>query len=154
MGVYRATIRWELGDGDFCGNRYSRGHRWEFDGNISVPASASPAIVPLPHSVAEAVDPEEAFVAALSSCHMLFFLSLAAARGVVVESYVDAASGRMQRGSDGKTRIDRVELNPAATYAAGTEPSKELLDELHHAAHERCFIANSVTAEVVTQVQC
>ena len=152
MGRYRATVQWTLGDGDFAKGRYSRGHTWSFDGGVEVPASASPQVVPLPNSVAEAVDPEEAFVAALSSCHMLFFLSLAAARGVIVESYRDEAEGRMSKGDDGRIRITTVTLRPQAQYRPGTGPDPALLEALHHEAHERCFIANSVTAEIETAI--
>lgn len=152
MGVYRATIHWTLGDGDFAKGRYSRGHRWSFDGGVDVPASASPHIVPLPHSVAEAVDPEEAFVAALSSCHMLFFLSLAAAKNILVESYRDEAEGVLKKGDDGKLRITRVILRPQATYRGEGAPDRTLLEALHHEAHEQCFIANSVTADIETAI--
>jgi len=152
VGSYGATIRWSLDGGDFAGNRYSRGHAWEFDGGISVPASASPGIVPLPMSVAEAVDPEEAFVAALSSCHMLFFLSIAAAAGFVVERYVDQAEGFLEKGDDGRPAMTRVVLKPAASYAEGKAPDAAELERMHHEAHKRCFIANSVTSKVVTEI--
>ena len=152
MGVYRATVQWTLGDGDFTKGRYSRAHRWSFDGGIEVPASASPHVVPLPHSVAEAVDPEEAFVAALSSCHMLFFLSLAAAKKIVVESYRDEAEGVMKKCADGRIRITRVTLRPQVTYGGDGAPDRALLEALHHDAHEQCFIANSVTAEIETSI--
>ncbi|MDX1482772.1 MAG: OsmC family protein [Woeseiaceae bacterium] len=145
-------MRWTLGDGDFTAGRYSRGHTWSFDGGVEVPASASPQVVPLPDSVAEAVDPEEAFVAALSSCHMLFFLSLAAEKGVVVESYRDEAEGRMRKGDDGRIRITDVTLRPEARYRSGTAPDPALIEALHHEAHERCFIANSVTAGIETVI--
>lgn len=152
MGIYTATIDWSLGDGDFASGSYSRAHTWLFDGGISVPASASPGIVPLPHSIEEAVDPEEAFVASLSSCHMLFFLSLAAARGIVIESYRDHAAGVMEQCEDGKTRITQVTLRPEAQYRDGTKPSHEALQSLHDRAHHLCYIANSVTAEVTTEI--
>jgi organic hydroperoxide reductase OsmC/OhrA len=147
-----ATVSWERGDQDFCGNEYSRGHTWTFDGGLSVPASASPDIVPLPWSVAENVDPEEAFFASISSCHMLFFLSLAAKRKIVVDRYADSAVGFMEQREDGKIAMTKVILRPEARYFGDAQPSRELLEKLHHRAHELCFIANSVNAEIVTEV--
>ena len=147
-----ATVSWERGDQDFCGNEYSRGHTWTFDGGLSVPASASSDIVPLPWSVAENVDPEEAFVASISSCHMLFFLSLAAKRKIVVDRYADSAVGFMEQREDGKIAMTKVILRPEARYFGDAQPSRELLEKLHHRAHELCFIANSVNAEIVTEV--
>lgn len=152
MGRYGAVVEWSLEGGDFPAGRYSRAHQWTFDGGVSVPASSSPTIVPLPHSREDAVDPEEAFVAALSSCHMLFFLSLAAAEGIVVDRYRDAASGVLARSDDGALRMTRVTLRPEASYRPGHEPTPEQLTRLHHEAHTQCFIANSVTSEVVTEI--
>ena len=152
MSSYQATVRWLRGDGDFLGDDYSRGHIWSFDGGIEIPASASPDIVPLPKSVAEAVDPEEAFVASLASCHMLFFLSLAAKRRIDVVSYVDTAVGYMEKDDSGRTFIAKVVLRPAAEYAGDSAPDPETLEMLHHRAHELCFIANSVKSHVVTEV--
>lgn len=147
MGHYAATVSWELGQGDFAANRYSRGHLWEFDGGVAVPASASPQIVPLPHSVEDAVDPEEAFVAALSSCHMLFFLSLAATAGVVVAAYRDEAIGTLGTMADGRLAMTEVVLRPAAVYD-GDQPDPGTIEALHHQAHEQCFIANSVSTNI------
>ena len=110
MSDYGATIRWRRGDADFARNRYSRAHEWQFDGGVTVPASASPHIVPLPLSVAEHVDPEEAYVASLSSCHMLVFLSLACEAGIVVEDYRDEAVGTLEKGGDGRWVMSRVVL--------------------------------------------
>jgi organic hydroperoxide reductase OsmC/OhrA len=152
MSEYIATVSWERGNQDFCGNEYSRGHTWTFDGGLSVPASASPDIVPLPWSVAENVDPEEAFVASISSCHMLFFLSLAAKCKIVVDRYADSAVGFMQQRGDGKIAMTKVILRPEAHYSGDAQPSRELTEKLHHRAHELCFIANSVNAEIVTEV--
>jgi organic hydroperoxide reductase OsmC/OhrA len=152
MGEYTATVRWLLGDGDFPGNRYTRAHEWSFDGGLTVPASASPHIVPPPLSVAENIDPEEAFVASLSSCHMLFFLSLAARRGIVVESYTDEASGRMEKDADGRMAMSRVVLRPRAVYQGDSSPDSQEVGRLHHRAHELCFIANSVKTEIVTEI--
>jgi organic hydroperoxide reductase OsmC/OhrA len=142
MTVFSAQVSWQRGEGDFATGRYSRGHSWNFDGGLSVPASASPHNVPLPYSVAENVDPEEAYVAALSSCHMLFYLWLASQRGVVIDSYVDAATGIMEK-VDGKMTVSRVELRPAVVYSSG-QPSRATEEELRHEAHELCFLANSV----------
>lgn len=152
MGEYTATIRWSLHGGDFADNRYSRAHEWSFDGGLTVPASASPHIVPLPQSVAENVDPEEVFVASLSSCHMLFFLSLAAADGIVVASYEDKASGWLEKDADNRMAITRVVLRPRAGYSEDTPPGTDVVASLHHRAHELCFIANSVRTEVVTEI--
>ena len=135
----------------FTDNRYSRGHLWRFDGGVDVPASASPHVVPLPMSVAAAVDPEEAFVASLSSCHMLFFLSLAAKQGFVVDGYRDEAVGIMARNADGKLAMTRVTLHPAVNYGGDKRPSRAEEDALHHAAHEECFIASSVKTEVTCE---
>jgi organic hydroperoxide reductase OsmC/OhrA len=152
MSQYEATISWKLGDQSFLDDAYSRGHEWIFDGGLTVPASASPDIVPLPKSIAENIDPEEAFVASLSSCHMLFFLSLAARRGITVDRYVDAATGVMEKRSDGKTAMTRVVLRPDASYSGDVIPDRQQLDELHHKAHELCFIANSVLTEIVVEI--
>ncbi|WP_341365268.1 OsmC family protein [Thalassospira sp. SN3W] len=146
MSNFGAEVTWQRDGANFADRRYSRGHLWRFDGGVEVPASSSPHVVPLPYSVAENVDPEEAYVAALSSCHMLFFLDFASRRKIVVDSYVDAATGVMEK-QDGKTIITRVELYPKVTYAAAT-PTAEVEAELHHAAHEACFLANSVKTEI------
>ena len=148
MSKYEATVRWERGDAAFVDNAYSRGHVWEFDGGLSVPASASPDIVPLPVSIAENLDPEEAFVASLSSCHMLFFLSIAQTRGFIVDRYVDNAVGHMSKDGNGRTAVTRVVLRPNCRYAGEKLPGREDVEKMHHRAHELCFIANSVTTEV------
>jgi organic hydroperoxide reductase OsmC/OhrA len=132
----------------FVDHRYSRGHRWQFDGGTQVPASSSPHVVPLPYSVEAAVDPEEAFVAALSSCHMLWFLSLAAKRGYLVDRYHDTAVGVMGRDADGKLAMLEVTLRPTATFAEAARPDDAELAALHEAAHAECFIANSVKTRV------
>ena len=148
---YRATVQWTRGDAKFTDQRYSRGHSWSFDGGITVPASSSPLSVRLPYSVAEAVDPEEAFVAAVSSCHMLTFLYVAAKQGFVVDSYADEAVGEMTKNERGRMWVSKVTLAPAITFSGEKRPTPEQLDELHHLAHEECFIANSVKSEVVVQ---
>ena len=146
---YRVTLLWTRGDAAFTDNRYSRGHVWKFDGGIEVPASSAPSSVRLPYSVAEAVDPEEALVAALSSCHMLTFLYVAAKAGFVIDRYEDDAHGVMTKNERGKLFVSRVTLRPAITFGGEKRPSAAELEALHHEAHEECYIANSVLAEVV-----
>jgi organic hydroperoxide reductase OsmC/OhrA len=148
---YRATVKWTRGDAKFTDQRYSRGHEWSFDGGVTVAASSSPLSVRLPYSVAEAVDPEEALVAALASCHMLTFLYVAAKQGFVVDSYADDAVGEMSKNERGKLWVSRIILSPAIVFAGEKRPSAEQLDELHHLAHEECYIANSVKSEVLVQ---
>jgi len=147
-GGHGACVDWQLGAHDFTGKRYSRAHTWRFDGGAVVPASSSPHVVPLPWSDASAVDPEEAFVAALSSCHMLWFLDFAARAGFVVERYVDAAEGHMGRDERGKAAITLVVLRPRTRFAPGRAPDAPTLAHLHHRAHEACFLANSVRSEI------
>ncbi|MGC9402359.1 OsmC family protein [Vibrio genomosp. F10 str. 9ZC157] len=153
MSNYSATVRWVRGkDEPFSDNRYCRAHQWEFDGGVTVPASPSPHIVPLPYSVEENVDPEEAFIAALSSCHMLVFLSIAAKRQYVIESYVDKAVGILEEDSRGKTSITRVTLRPHIIFSNDRVPTLKQLEKMHHMSHENCFIANSVKTDVVTEI--
>jgi organic hydroperoxide reductase OsmC/OhrA len=146
--VHTALIRWQAGDADFPGRRYSRAHTWTFDGGVVVPASSSPHVVPVPMSDAGAVDPEEAFVAALSSCHMLWFLDIASRAGLPVESYEDAADGRMGRNEVGKLVVDVVTLRPRVRFAQARAPDAAALAALHHQAHAECFLANSVRCEI------
>jgi organic hydroperoxide reductase OsmC/OhrA len=148
---YGARVIWERGDATFVDNRYGRGHRWEFDGGQVVPASSSPQVVPLPMSVAANVDPEEALVASASSCHMLWFLSLAARRRLVVDRYDDDAYGVMERDARGKTSITRIVLRPAIRFAGDRRPDEAEIAALHHEAHEECFVANSLRAEIVVE---
>jgi organic hydroperoxide reductase OsmC/OhrA len=147
MGKYTAVILWERNGASFVDNDYSRGHRWQFDG-IEVPASSSPHVVPLPLSVATAVDPEEAFVASLASCHMLWFLSIAAKRGFLVESYRDEAVGVMAKNAEGRLAMTLVTLRPAVVFGGSNSPKMAEIDAMHHESHERCFIASSVKTEV------
>jgi organic hydroperoxide reductase OsmC/OhrA len=151
MSSYTATIRWSRsGEGDFTKGRYSRAHEWAFDGGLTVPASASPHIVPAPWSDAAGVDPEEAFVASLSSCHMLFFLDFARRAGFVIDSYTDEAEGVLEKGVDGKMAMTRVTLRPRVEWKdEGPDPAA--LADLHQKAHEACFIANSVKSGVVVE---
>lgn len=145
---YTATISWERKDAVFTDNRYSRAHRWSFDGGIEVPASSSPLNVRLPFSLAEAVDPEEALVAALSSCHMLSFLYVAAKQGFVVESYRDEAIGVMSKNVEGRLAVTEVTLHPKIVFARDKRPSPAQHESMHHQAHEECYIANSVKTDV------
>jgi organic hydroperoxide reductase OsmC/OhrA len=151
MSSYTAAIRWSRqGDGDFTKGQYSRAHEWVFDGGAIVPASPSPHIVPAPWSDQAGVDPEEAFVASLSSCHMLFFLDFARRDGFVVDGYVDQADGVLEKRADGKLAMTRVTLRPHVTWG-GNPPHEAAIADLHHRAHEACFIANSVTTDVTVE---
>ena len=148
MSEYQTLVVWSRDGAAFTDNRYSRGHRWLFDGGVEVPASSSPHVVPLPLSVAAAVDPEEAFVASLSSCHMLVFLSIAAKRGFVVDSYRDEAVGVLSRNFSGKLAMTTVTLRPEVHFSGDKRPTADELLEMHHESHEQCFIASSVTTDV------
>ena len=151
MAKHLATIRWFASPGeDYAKGQYSRAHSWSFDGGAIVPASASPHIVPMPWADPDAVDPEEAFVASAASCHMLFFLDFARQAGLIVTGYEDEAEGEMHKGSDGKTRITRIALRPRIVFGCAV-PEQAAIDELHHKSHEACFIANSITSEVVVE---
>lgn len=151
MAQYSAEIIWQRGEQAFLDNRYSRNHLMRFDGGVELPGSASPHVVPLPYSDAAAVDPEELFVAALSSCHMLWFLSIAAKQGFCVDRYHDNASGVMTKNSDGKLAMTKITLRPDVRFSGDKLPSHAELDTLHHQAHEECFIANSVRSEVLVE---
>jgi organic hydroperoxide reductase OsmC/OhrA len=148
MSTHTAKVRWERGIQAFVDNRYSRLHRWSFDGGAEVAGSSSPQTVRPPLSDPAAVDPEEAFVASIASCHMLWFLSLAAKRGFRVDSYVDEAEGTMAKNERGKLAITVVTLRPAVEFSGEKLPTREDLEGLHHEAHEECFIANSIRSEV------
>ena len=148
MSTYTAEVLWDRNGGDFLGNRYSRKHLLSFDGGLQVPGSSSPDVVPLPMSDESALDPEEAFVASLSSCHMLWFLSMAAKHSFCVDRYFDAASGIMAKNSEGKVAMTVVTLRPDVLFSGERQPTRSELDKLHHEAHERCFIANSVKTEL------
>ena len=148
MSHYAAETLWERKDADFLDNRYSRRHLLRFDGGLEVPGSSSPSVVPLPMSDASALDPEEAFVSSLSSCHMLWFLTMAVKRKFRVDRYFDAATGVMEKNAEGRVAMTLVTLHPEVTFSGERQPSREELDKLHHDAHEACFIANSVKTEV------
>ena len=149
MHTYTAKISWKSDSPDtFTKNRYTRGHTWSFDGGVEVPASSSPLAVRAPFSIEAAVDPEEALVAYASSCHMLTFRWVAAKKGFTIESYDDNAIGEMTTADDGKQWISKITLNPKIVWAGATPTSDELA-EMHHAAHEGCYIANSIKSDVV-----
>jgi len=145
---YLARIHWQRGSAPFTDQRYSRAHSWRFDGGLEVPASSSPHVVRAPMSVDAAIDPEEALVAALSSCHMLWFLSLAANAGWCVDEYTDEAAGVMGRNGAGRIAMLRVTLRPRVSFSGEHLPEQADITRLHHGAHQECFIANSVTTEV------
>ncbi len=144
MSEHKATIHWARNGAEFGYKNYSRDHTWRFDGGVEVPASAAPAYLGNP----KLVDPEAAFVAALSSCHMLTFLALASNKGFVVDSYEDHAVGHLEKNATGKLALTRVDLHPKIIYSGAKQPAQADLDWLHDKAHRECFIANSVTTEV------
>jgi organic hydroperoxide reductase OsmC/OhrA len=151
MSTYTATIRWSRNpETDFARGQYSRAHSWSFDGGITLAASASPHIVPAPWSNKDAVDPEEAFVASLASCHMLFFVDLARRAGLVIDSYIDEAEGVLDKRDDGKMWMSQVTLRPKIDWGDDA-PDDATVADLHHKAHEACFIANSVTTKVTVE---
>jgi len=147
MSTYTAKVTWKRSGEVFTDNRYSRGHEWSFDGGARVKASSSPAVVPR-FSDPQAIDPEEAFVASLSSCHMLTFLYLAALQKFTVDSYEDEAVGTLAKNSQGRLAMTEVTLRPKVVFSGEPRPGAEALSALYHKAHEECFIANSVTTNV------
>jgi len=148
MSEYHAEVVWTRGDADFLDNRYSRRHRWRFDGGLEVAGSSSPQVIPLPMSDPAAVDPEEAFVASLASCHMLWFLSIAAKYRFRVDRYRDVASGIMQKNEKGRMFISVVTLRPEVSFSGTHQPTPEQFEQMHEQAHDECYIANSVRTEV------
>ncbi|HUC18106.1 MAG TPA: OsmC family protein [Acetobacteraceae bacterium] len=149
MGNHEATVRWRRRDGEvFTDRRYGRGHEWAFDGGARVRASASPDVVRVPYSDPAGVDPEEALIAALASCHMLFFLDYAAQAGFVITSYEDRAVGTMAKREDGQIWMSQVALRPHVLFAGEKRPTEAEVATLHHKAHEACYIANSVRTEI------
>lgn len=149
---YTATVRWARGSGeDFARGRYSRAHEWAFDGGAVVRASASPDNVPPGTADEGGVDPEEAFIAAISSCHMLFFIDHARRNGFVVDSYCDEAVGIMEKRADNRIAVTRVALHPRIEWSGDSRPSEADIARLHHRSHEDCFIANSVNTEVTIE---
>jgi organic hydroperoxide reductase OsmC/OhrA len=149
MSNHQAHIQWKRqADERFVDLKFSRAHTWQFDGGVTVPASSAPSAVPVPYSKPENVDPEEAFVASLSSCHMLTFIWLAGKEKFVVESYDDVAVGTMARNEKGRTAVTAVRLEPKIAFSGEKLPTEADVKRLHHGAHEQCFIANSVLTEV------
>jgi organic hydroperoxide reductase OsmC/OhrA len=151
MSEHVATVEWSRGDQPFSDNRYSRAHDWRFDGGAVVRGSSAPSSVPEPMSDAAAVDPEEALVAAVSSCHMLFCLAFANKAGFVVDRYSDDAVGRMGKDERGKISITELTLRPAVVFSGETRPDAAALEALHDRAHEACYIANSIRAAVTVE---
>lgn len=148
MSEHKVSLSWKRGDAPFEYQKYPRDHTWKFDGGHEMTASAAPAYLGNPKDV----DPEEAFVASLSSCHMLTFLAIACKQKFVLDDYTDEAVGHMEKNAEGRMAITRVELRPKLTWS-GNQPTSEQLDNMHHAAHEQCFIANSVKTEVTVEKQ-
>ena len=153
MSEYSAKIVWKRQPQEaFTDNKYSRGHTWEFDGGAVIAASSAPSIVPAPYSVEANVDPEEAFIASLSSCHMLFFLAIAGKRGFVIDEYIDNPVGIIEKDAAGNISMTKVTLRPQVTFLGEKQPTLERLKAMHHQSHEQCFIANSVKTEVTIEI--
>jgi organic hydroperoxide reductase OsmC/OhrA len=148
---HTATVSWARDGARFTDNRYSRRHAWRFDGGVEVRGSSSPHSVPLPYSSADAIDPEEAFVASISSCHMLWFLSTAAKRGFTVDDYVDDAEGFLERDADGRMSVTRVNLRPMISWSGERTPSTRDIAAIHEEAHHACYIANSVKTAIAIE---
>ena len=148
MSTYKTTLAWARGDQPFTDGKYSRAHVWRFDGGAEVPASSSPQVVKVPMSDESAVDPEEAFIASLASCHMLFFLDFARRAGFVIDTYEDESEGVLGKDAQGRMAMTVVTLRPRIAFSGDKRPTREEQDALHHKAHEACFIANSVKTEV------
>jgi organic hydroperoxide reductase OsmC/OhrA len=148
MASYVANLTWERGDDVFSDGKYSRAHAISFDGGVTVVGSSSPHVVRVPLSREDAVDPEEMLVASLAACHMLFFLDFARRGGYVIDAYVDKAEGVMGKDERGRIAMTQVRLNPHVIWADEKKPTPEELRELHHKAHEACFIANSFRGDV------
>jgi organic hydroperoxide reductase OsmC/OhrA len=151
MKQFEASLAWHRGEQPFTDQRYSRAHEWRFDGGLALAASSSPLSVPVPMSDPAAIDPEEALVAAASSCHMLFFLSFAARQGFVVDAYRDHPVGTVDVDAQGKLAMTRIVLRPQIAFAAGRAPDAAQLAALHHEAHEKCYIASSLKGDVVVE---
>jgi len=153
MSNHKATISWKRTSEDFLKGKYSREHTWTFDGGAVIPASPSPSVVPVPYSNPANVDPEEAFVASLSSCHMLTFLYLAGRKGFQVDSYDDEAVGVISKNERKVAWVSTVTLNPKIVYSGTKLPTRAEEEHLHHESHEQCFIANSVKTEVIVNIE-
>jgi len=148
MSEHKASVRWQRSGPDFVKGKYSREHTWSFDGGVTIPASSAPSSVPLPYSNPAHVDPEEALVASVSSCHMLTYLFLASRKGFQVDSYEDEAVGTMSKNEQGVPWVSTIQLNPKIGYSGEKQPSPDEEEQLHHAAHEECFISNSIKSQV------
>ena len=148
MSEHKATISWKRTSSEFLKGKYSREHTWTFDGGFTVPATPSPSVVPAPYSNPANVDPEEAYVASISSCHMLTFLFVAARQGFQVDNYEDEAIGTVTKNEKGVPWVSSVKLNPKIAYSGEKLPAATDEERLHHLAHEQCFIANSIKTEV------
>src|ERR1043166_7366562 len=151
MSEHKATIKWVRSQGDFLKGTYSREHTWTFDGGMTVAASSSPAAVRPPFSNPANVDPEEAYVAAISSCHMLTYLYIASRKGFDIASYEDEAVGILTKTERGIPWVSSVVLHPRIVYSGVKSPSRDDEEQMHHAAHEQCFIANSVKTDITVQ---
>jgi organic hydroperoxide reductase OsmC/OhrA len=151
MSTYTSTLTWRRGDQAFVDGKYSRAHEIAFDGGVTIPASSSPHVVKLPLSREDAIDPEEMLVASLSSCHALFFLDFARRAGFVIDSYIDAAEGVMEKSADGRVAMTKVTLKPRIEWSGDKRPTPDDIAELHHKSHDACFIANSFRGEVVVE---
>lgn len=153
MSEHRAGLRWKNPSPgpDFLKGRYSREHTWAFDGGFTIPASPSPSVVPAPWSNPAHIDPEEAFVASIASCHFLTFVFVASRAGFQVDAYQDDAVGTMAKNDRGVPWVARVVLRPRVTYGGSKVPSAEDEERLHHLAHDQCFISNSVKTEIVVE---
>jgi organic hydroperoxide reductase OsmC/OhrA len=151
MSEYKAIIDWKRTSPDFLKGKYSREHTWSFDGGLTVPASPSPSVVPVPYSNPAHVDPEEAFVASISSCHMLTYIYLASRQGFVIDSYRDEAVGLMTKNERGVPWVSSVTLHPHIVYSGAKLPTPDDEEKLHHLAHEQCYIANSVKTNVTVE---
>ena len=153
MSEYVATVHWQRSTNErFIDHQYSRAHQWIFDGGAIIQASSSPHIVAIPHSVEANVDPEEAFIASLSSCHMLFFLSIAAKNKFIIDKYEDNALGVLQKNTHGKYAMTEVILKPEVIFSVNSKPSLKQYEKMHHQAHQQCFIANSVHTNIVIDI--
>ena len=148
MGSYQATVQWSRDGANFLDNKYNREHIWSFDGGATITGSSSPHVVPVPYSNPVAVDPEEALIVALASCHMLSFLYVAAKQGFVVDEYRDQAVGKMTKNAAGKYWISEVILHPKILFSGAKTPDQPKIVAIHDEAHEECFIANSVKTDV------
>jgi len=149
MSEHKATVRWQRSGPEFLKGKFSREHTWTFDGGLTVAASPSPSVVPAPWSNAANVDPEEAFVASISSCHMLTFLYFASKQGFLIGSYEDEAVGLLTKNEQGVPWISKVTLHPKIVFDGEKQPTPSEVGQLHHMAHQQCFIANSVKSEIV-----